>query len=109
MTIANQITIKADKDQTKTVKNILNTLAETALLEKGCQKFELYQLDKGREHFFIIEIWKSAKRYNDHLNSSAYFKLREELEPLIEEEISQALKLTQCLTKLGLKEKKETK
>ena len=111
MTIANQVIIEAVDGQAKTLKPLLNTLVEATLLEKGCQKFELYQLDEDREVFFIVEIWKSAKRYNDHLENAAYKALQAEMKELIEIKVTNPLKLTQCLTKLGLKEekKKETK
>ena len=107
MTIANQISIEVKTNQTKAVKALLNTLVENALLEKGCQKFELYQLDKEREYFFIVEIWKSEKAYNEHCIHETYLALKTELDPLIETERTRPLKLTQCLSKLGLKEKKE--
>ena len=111
MTIANQVIIEAIDGHAKTLKPLLNTLVEATLLEKGCQKFELYQLDEDREVFFIVEIWKSAKRYNDHLENAAYKALQAEMKELIEIKVTNPLKLTQCLTKLGLKEekKKETK
>jgi quinol monooxygenase YgiN len=88
---------------------LLNALVEAALLEKGCQKYELYQLDEDREVFFIIEVWKSAKRYREHLENETYRALEEEMKELIEIQVTNPLKLTQCLTKLGLKEQKEAK
>ena len=111
MTIANQVIIEAKDGQAKMLKPLLNTLVEAALLEKGCQKYELYQLDEDREVFFIVEIWKSAKRYNDYLKNETYKALEKEMKELIEIQVTNPLKLTQCLTKLGLKEekKKETK
>ena len=109
MTIANQVIIEAVDGNAKTLKPLLNTLVEAALLEKGCQKYELYQLDEDREVFFIIEIWKSAKRYNEHLENEVYKAVEEEMKELIDIQVTNPLKLTQCLTKLGLKEQKETK
>lgn len=109
MTIANQVIIEAIDGESKTLKPLLNTLVEAALLEKGCQKFELYQLNEDRELFFIIEIWKSLKRYNDHLKNEVHLALVAEMKDLIEIQITNPLKLTQCLTKLGLKEQKEAK
>jgi len=109
MTIANQVIIEAIDGQAKTLKPLLNALVETALLEKGCQKFELYQLDKERNIFFIVEIWKSAMRYNEHLENETYKAHIEKMKELIIGEVTNALKLTQCLTKLGLKTQKETK
>ncbi len=109
MTIANQVIIEAVDGHAKTLKPLLNSLVEAALLEKGCQKYELYQLDEDREVFFIIEIWKSAKRYREHLENETYRALEEEMKELIEIQVTNPLKLTQCLTKLGLKEQKEEK
>jgi quinol monooxygenase YgiN len=109
MTIANQVIIEAVDGHAKTLKPLLNALVEAALLEKGCQKYELYQLDEDREVFFIIEIWKSAKRYREHLENETYRVLEEEMKELIEIQVTNPLKLTQCLTKLGLKEQKEAK
>lgn len=109
MTIANQVIIEAVDGHAKTLKPLLNALVEAALLEKGCQKYELYQLDEDREVFFIIEIWKSAKRYREHLENETYRVLEEEMKELIEIQVTNPLKLTQCLTKLGLKEQKEEK
>lgn len=110
MTIANQVIIEAVDGHAKTLKPLLNSLVEAALLEKGCQKYELYQLDEDRKVFFIIEIWKSAKRYKDHLENETYKALEEKMKEFIEIQVSNPLKLTQCLTKLGLKaqNKKET-
>ncbi len=109
MTIANQLIIESIDGQSKKLKPLLNALVEAALLEKGCQKYELYQLDEDREVFFIIEIWKSGKRYNDHLENETYKAIEEEMKELIEIQVVNPLKLTQCLTKLGLKEQKEAK
>ena len=109
MTVANQIITEAIDDHAKTLKPLLNSLTETAFLEKGCQKFELYQLDEEREQFFIIEIWKSAKSYNNHLTNEIYLDLNNEMNDYIKIQTCKPLKLTQCLTKLGLKEKKESK
>jgi quinol monooxygenase YgiN len=109
MTIANQVIIEAVDGHAKTLKPLLNALVEAALLEKGCQKYELYQLDEDREVFFIIEVWKSAKRYREHLENETYRALEEEMKELIEIQVTNPLKLTQCLTKLGLKEQKEAK
>ena len=104
MTIANQVIIEAVEGKEKALKSLLNALVEAALLEKGCQKYELYQLDEDRTIFFIIEIWKSEKRYNTHLESEAFRSLCAEMDELIDVKVSNPLKLTQCLTKLGLKE-----
>jgi len=109
MTIANQITFTSKPDQERDLKTILNTLVTQALLEKGCQKFELYQLSESRQEFFIVEIWKSDKSYQTHLKQEAYKKLLREIEDLCSTQIIHPLKLTQCLTKLGLKSKKEEK
>lgn len=111
MTIANQIIIEAIDGKAKALKPLLNALVEMTLLEKGCLKYELYQLDEDRDVFFIIEIWKSEKRYNDHLASDAFKALEAEMKELIEIQVSNPLKLTQCLTELGLKEqnKREAK
>ncbi len=102
MTIANQITITALPQQEKTLKEQLNDLVSKSILEKGCQKFELYQLYDKRDQFFIIEIWKHEKAYKKHLESSTYLTLKETIQNME----THPLKLTQCLTKLGLKEQK---
>jgi len=107
MTVANQIIIKAIEGKEKVLKEVLNELVASTLLEKGCQKYELYQLFDARSSFFILEIWKSEKRYNTYLKSKHYLEQMESIKPLIETETIHALKLTQCLTKLGLKEEKK--
>jgi len=110
MTVANQVIIEAIEGKEKTLKPLLNTLVEATLLEKGCQKYELYQLDEDRTIFFIIEIWKSEKRYNTHLENETFVSLCAEMDKFIDVKVSNPLKLTQCLTKLGLKEQnKEVK
>jgi|GEM_PF-1596820 quinol monooxygenase YgiN len=107
MTVANQITIEAVEGEEQALKNYLNDLCASALLEKGCQKFELYQYFEERTSFFIIEIWKSEKRYNLYLESSDHLEQMQRITPLVKSKTIHALKLTQCLTKLGLKEKEE--
>ncbi|MEN8146272.1 MAG: antibiotic biosynthesis monooxygenase [Campylobacterota bacterium] len=110
MTVANRVIIEAVEGKEKTLKPLLNALVEAALLEKGCQKYELYQLDEDRTIFFIIEIWKSEKRFNAHLENETFISLSAEMDELIDVKVSNPLKLTQCLTKLGLKEQnKEVK
>jgi len=109
MTVANQIVLTAKSGKEKSLKDELNVLVTRTLLEKGCQKFELYQLLDDREQFFIVEIWKSERSYNKHLNNEEYLKHNMMLKQLIETETVHSLKLTQCLTKLGLKEKEEKK
>jgi len=109
MTVANQIIIKAKQGEEKNLKNELNLLVAQALLEKGCQKFELYQLLDAKDEFFIVEIWKSERSYNKHLENERYLQHRDILKHLIDNEKVQPLKLTQCLTELGLKAKQEKK
>ncbi|MDA3947546.1 MAG: putative quinol monooxygenase [Helicobacteraceae bacterium] len=105
MTIANQLIIEAEDGRSKDLKSLLNIMVEAALLEKGCQKYELYQLDEDRELFFIIEIWKSEKHYNAHFENETFKAISEEMKELVEIEVKNPLKLTQCLTTLGLKNK----
>ena len=109
MTIANQLTFSAKLDQERLLKATLNDLVENALLEKGCQKFELYQLYETPQQFFIVEIWKSDKSYQNHLKNKQYQTLVQEMQKHLHKEEKFDLKLTQCLTKLGLKSKKEEK
>jgi len=101
MTVANQIIINAKADEEKTVKSFLNGLVAKALLEKGCQKFELYQGDEDRSYFVIIEIWKSEKRYAMYKESAMYQELQ--AHKSISKQTTLGLRLPQCLTKLGLK------
>jgi len=107
MTIANNIILHAKVDHEHVLKDLLNTLVQQSLLEKGCQKFELYQHDLERQHFFIVEIWRSEKSYNAHLENDAYKTLYIQVETLLEHQEKHPLKLTQCLTELGLKTKKK--
>jgi len=107
MTIANQIIIQAKEGTEKVLKETLNTLVEEALLEKGCQKFELYQLYDEQRRFFIVEIWKSERRYDEHLKSAQYQSRLQEISRLSLSQTTHPLKLTQCLTKLGLKNKEK--
>lgn len=105
MTIANQIIIQAHEGKEKELKMQLNALVAYALTQKGCQKFELYQHFDTPTDFFIVEIWKSERRYNTHLQSSDYLEYQARLQKLVKTQKSHPLKLTQCLTKLGLKKK----
>ena len=107
MTIANNIILYAKSDHEHLLKELLNTLVQQSLLEKGCQKFELYQQDLERQHFFIVEIWRSEKSYKAHLENEAYKILYTQVESLLEYQKLHPLKLTQCLTELGLKTKKK--
>ena len=107
MTIANNIILYAKEDQERKLKILLNTLVQQSLLEKGCQKFELYQLDLERQHFFIVEIWRSEKSYGAHLENEVYKTLYNQIEALLDHQEQHPLKLTQCLTELGLKTKKK--
>ena len=107
MTIANNIILHAQEDQEHEVKTLLNTLVQQTLLEKGCQKFELYQYDLERQHFFIVEIWRSEKSYGAHLENKLYKILYNQIEALLDHQEQHPLKLTQCLTELGLKTKKK--
>ena len=107
MTIANNIILHAKADYEHVLKDLLNTLVQQSLLEKGCQKFELYQHDLERQHFFIVEIWRSEKSYGAHLENDAYKTLYTQVETLLEHQEQHPLKLTQCLTELGLKTKKK--
>lgn len=109
MTIANNLILHAKEDQAKTVKALLNSLVEQCLLEKGCQKFELYQYELERQHFIIVEIWRSEKSYQAHLENPSYKKIWMKVETLLDQQEHHPLKLTQCLTKLGLKTKQEVK
>lgn len=69
------------------------------LLEKRCQKYELYQLDEDSELFFIIELWKSEKRYNAHLENEAFITLCTEMQEFVEIKVSNPLKLTKTASK----------
>ncbi len=103
MVCANQILIHAKESKEKEVKELLNELVALSLLANGCQKYELYQLNEKREEFFIIEIFKSEKKYSAYLENPEYKELRVKIDILCEFHRLNPLKLPQCLTKLGLK------
>ena len=109
MTVANQIIIEANDGEEKTLKLLLNNYIAATLLQKGCQKFELYQLFDEREHFFIIEIWKSERRHKAFYEGDVCKNHQQAMQTCIKTEASKPLKLTQCLTELGLKAKEEKK
>ncbi len=103
MTIANQLIFHAKEESITPLKELLNTLAEVTLAESGCQKFELYQRFDDRSYFYITEIWKSEKRYKAHTEDPSFQNMMSEITTLSSSHERHALKLTQCLTKLGLK------
>ena len=107
MTVANHLVIEALEGKEKLLKEALNNLVASSLLEKGCQKYELYQRFNERRHFFIIEIWKSNKAYEKHLDNETYKDQILKIDTLSTIQTAHELKLTQCLTKLGLKEEKK--
>lgn len=103
MLSANQILIEAKQGKAKELKELLNSLVELSLEASGCQKFELYQLNDLREQFFIIELFKSEKKHMAYLEDESYKELKAQIDSLAESISVNALKLPQCLTKLGLK------
>lgn len=103
MASAAQICIESKIDKASELKIVLNSLVELSLADKACQKCELYQLDDKRESFFIIEIWKNDKKKSAFLESDECRSLYKEIEELSSSIVPKALKLPQCLTKLGLK------
>jgi len=105
MLSAHQVVYQAQEGKAKELKEVLNRLVEYTLEVSGCQKFELYQLNEQREDFFIIELFKSEKKYATYLESEAYLSLKSEIDILIDFRSNNPLKLPQCLTKLGLKKK----
>jgi len=105
MLSANQVVYQAQEGKAKELKEVLNKLVEFSLEASGCQKFELYQLNEQREDFFIIELFKSEKKYASYLESEEYLTLKSEIDTLVEFSSVNELKLPQCLTKLGLKKK----
>jgi len=107
MTVANHLVIEALEGKEKLLVEALNNLVTSSLLEKGCQKYELYQRFDERRYFFIIEIWKSNKAFERHLNNEIYKDKMFTIDALSTRQVTHALKLTQCLTKLGLKEEKK--
>lgn len=94
MAIANQIIIEAVEGKSKALKPLLNLLVEAVLTEKGCQKYELYQLDEDRDVFFIIEIWKNKKHYKAHLENEHFQEFSSRMQELIEIQVSNALSVT---------------
>ena len=103
MASALQVVIESKKEKESELKELLNTFVEISLENSACQKCELYQLDENRESFFIIQIWKNEKKRASFLESLECKNLYKEIENLSFSISSNALKLPQCLTKLGLK------
>jgi quinol monooxygenase YgiN len=93
MSIANQIIIEAVEGKSKALKPLLNLLVEASLTEKGCRKYELYQLNEDKDVFFIIEIWKNRKSYNAHLENEHFQELWMSMQDLIEIKVSNVLNL----------------
>lgn len=104
MVVANQISIVAAEGRESELKEHLNTMVQSALGEKGCLKYELYQIEQERHLFFIIEIWKNNKAWLAHEASPSYLAFLSEASGCIQSRESRALKLTQCRSKLGLSE-----
>lgn len=92
MSITNQIIIEAVDGKAKKLKPLLDAMVKTVIAEKGCQKYELYQLEEDRDIFFIIEVWKSVKRYEAHLQNEHFKSIMDKMSPLIEVKVSNPLR-----------------
>ena len=57
MVIAQQLTFRANAGKESELRTILNDMVVRTSDEKGCLKYELYQLEEDRASFFLIEIW----------------------------------------------------
>ena len=99
MIIAQQLTFRAKKGKEVELRTILNDMVAKTSTEKGCLKYELYQLEEDRGSFFLIEIWKSKAKYLKYKSSEKSRQFKTEIADLIDHQDSTALKLTQCLTK----------
>lgn len=98
MVIANQIMLVANTGDEKQLRMLMNELVDHALKSKGCHKYELYQFENTREHFMIVEIFKSAKAHKKYLENETVKSVWKKAEPLIVSRNISALKLTQCLS-----------
>ena len=103
MLSAYQVVLNAKEGKAKELKELLNELVEFSVEFSGCQKFELYQLNEQREEFFIIEMFKSEKKQKAYIDSQEYKALELKVNDFCDFIGRNELKLTQCLTKLGLK------
>ena len=99
MVIAQQLTIRANAGKESELRSILNDMVAQTSNEKGCLKYELYQLEEDRASFFLIEIWKSKARYRKHKESEQMQQFETDILGLIDHQSTVELKLTQCLTK----------
>jgi len=99
MVIAQQLTFRAKAGKESELRTILNDMVAQTSGEKGCLKYELYQLEEDRVSFFLIEIWKSKAKYRKHIESEQTKRFEADLAGLIDHQAPTALKLTQCLTK----------
>jgi len=106
MTIAKRLDYSAVETKERELKEALNNLVAQTLLVKGCQKCEMYQLNEERSHFFMIVIFKSQKAIRLYEEDEQIQALRKEVKRYTQKDETYDLKLPQCLTKLGLKEKK---
>ncbi len=99
MIIAQQLTFRAKKGKEVELRSILNDMVAKTSAEKGCLKYELYQLEEDRASFFLIEIWKSKAKYLKYKSGEKALYFDSVIADLLDRQDATQLKLTQCLTK----------
>ncbi len=98
MVMAQQLTFSAIEGREVELRSMLNDMVVQVSAEKGCLKYELYQMQEQRVSFFLVEIWKSKSRYRKHKESEMMQHFKDAMAPLLLSQNTSALKLTQCLT-----------
>ena len=72
MNITKKVTFIAKDDHITQLKNLLESMVSASRAEKGCLKYNIYQIESEPTRFIVIEAWEDENALDGHKNSKHY-------------------------------------
>ena len=93
MKVEKKITLKAKNDKIEELKSLLSLMLKPSQEERGCIKYELFQLKDEPQTFFLIEIWEDDASLDAHKKSEHFVHFKSVVGDLIVEKGSIAIEM----------------
>jgi quinol monooxygenase YgiN len=72
MNITKKVTFIAKEGHTNQLKTLLESMVLPSRAEKGCLKYNIYQIENEPARFIVIEAWEDEEALEGHKNSKHY-------------------------------------
>lgn len=91
MNITKKVTFVAKEGHIAPLKALLEAMVQPSRAEKGCLKYNIYQIESDPKRFIVIEAWEDEAALEGHKHSKHYQHYKSHYEPHTAEKFTENL------------------